>query len=117
MKITRLYSDENGESHFEDMDIPLKSGGKIGSLSDILPVTGMMLRENPGDYIYDWHPTPQKQYIIMLEGMLVVEVSDGEQRTFSPGEILLVEDIDGKGHKSWVPDGNPRKSLFIIKDR
>ena len=113
MKITRLYSDKNGESHFEDIDIPLKDGGDIGSLSDILPVNGMMLRENPGDYNYDWHPAPRKQYIVMLEGILVVEVSDGEQRTFPPGDILLVEDTEGKGHKSWVPDAKPRKSLFI----
>ena len=113
MKITRLFSDTDGESHFEDVDIPLKDEGDIGRLSDILPVTGMMLRENPGDYNYDWHPAPRKQYIVMLEGMLEVEVSDGEKRIFSPGDILLVEDLDGKGHKSRVPDGKPRKSLFI----
>lgn len=113
MKITRLYTDNRGETHFEDTDIALKDNGPIGSLSDVLPVKGMMLRENPGDYFYDWHPAPRKQYIVMLEGMLVVEVSDGEQRSFSPGSILLVEDTTGKGHKSWVPDGKPRKSLFI----
>ncbi len=113
MKITRLYADSNGESHFEDMDIPLKDGGDIGRLSDLLPVSGMILRENPGDYNYDWHPAPRKQYIVMLEGLLEVLVSDGEQRGFVPGDILLVEDVSGKGHKSWVPDGKPRKSLFI----
>ncbi len=113
MKITRLYADENGESHFEDIDIPLKNGGEIGSLSEVIPVIGMMLRENPGDYNYDWHPAPRKQYIVMLEGMLEIMVSDGEQRSFPPGEILFVEDTTGKGHKSWVPDGRPRKSLFI----
>lgn len=113
MKITRLYSDNNGETHFEDIDIPLQDGGDIGRLSDILPVKGMMLRENPGNYFYDWHPAPRKQYIVMLEGLLEVLVSDGEQRSFSSGDILLVEDLEGKGHKSWVPDGKPRKSLFV----
>ena len=113
MKITRLYTDDRGETHFEDTDIPLKDNGPIGSISEVLPVTGMMLRENPGDYFYDWHPAPRKQYIVMLEGMLEVEVSDGEQRSFPPGSILLVEDTSGKGHKSWVPDGKPRRSLFI----
>ena len=113
MKITRLFTDDRGETHFEDTEIPLKDNGSIGSLSEILPVKGMMLRENPGDYFYDWHPAPRKQYIVMLEGMLEVEVSDGEQRSFPPGSILLVEDTAGKGHKSWVPDGKPRRSLFI----
>ena len=113
MIITRLFSDDNGESHFADIDIPLEDGGDIGRLSEILPVTGMILRENPGDYNYDWHPAPRKQYIVMLEGLLEVEVSDGEKRLFPPGDILLVEDIDGKGHKSRTPDGKPRRSLFI----
>ncbi len=113
MRITRLYADKEGESHFEDIDIPLKDGGDIGRLSDIIPVEGMMLRENPGDYDYDWHPAPRKQYIVMLSGMLKVRVSDGEERSFPPGEILLVEDTSGRGHKSWVPDGKPRRSLFI----
>jgi len=113
MKITRLYSDSNGETHFEDIDIPLQDNGDIGRLSDILPVNGMILRENPGNYFYDWHPAPRKQYIVMLEGLLEVLVSDGEQRSFSTGDILLVEDLEGRGHKSWVPDGKPRKSLFV----
>jgi len=113
MKITKIYSDSTGETHFKDVDIPLKESGPIGSLSETLPVKGMKLRENPADYFYDWHPTPDKQYIVMLEGTLMVEVSDGEQRKFLPGDILLVEDTEGKGHKSWVPDGKPRKSLFI----
>ncbi len=113
MKITRLYSDNNGETHFEDIDIPLQDNGNIGRLSDILPVNGMMLRENPENYFYDWHTAPRKQYIVMLEGLLDVLVSDGEQRSFSPGDILLIEDLEGRGHKSWVPDGKPRKSLFI----
>ena len=113
VKITRLYSDKNGESHFEDIDIPLNDSGDIGRLSEIFPVSGLVLRENPGDYNYDWHPAPRKQYIVMLEGMLEVEVSDGEKRIFPPGDILLVEDLDGKGHKSRVSDGKPRKSLFI----
>ncbi len=113
MKITRIYSDENGESHFADIEIPLKDGGNIGQLSEMLPVTGIIFRENPADYFYDWHPAPRKQYIVMLEGLLEVQVSDGEQRSFPPGTILLVEDTSGKGHKSWVPNGKPRKSLFI----
>ncbi len=113
MIITRIFADKNGESHFDEINIPLKDYGNIGLLSKKLSVTGMFLRENPGDYNYDWHTAPRKQYIIMLEGLLEVEVSDGEKRIFKHGNILLVEDVTGKGHKSRVPDRNPRKSIFL----
>ena len=36
MKITRLYSGDDGESHFEDTDIPLEDGGEIGRLSKLV---------------------------------------------------------------------------------
>jgi hypothetical protein len=49
----------------------------------------------------------------MLEGEVEIQTSDGEIRTFSPGEIVLVEDTMGKGHKSRSPGGRARKSIFL----
>lgn len=115
MKITRIYSDEGGETHFEDIDVLLKDQGKIGKLSETIKATGMVLRETDGDYNYDWHNAPRKQYIIML-GDVEIEVSDGEVRRFKSGDILLAEDTTGKGHKAKAVDGKPRKSIFVILD-
>ncbi|MEZ4547496.1 MAG: hypothetical protein R3B51_07185 [Thermodesulfobacteriota bacterium] len=32
-----------------------------------------------------WHHAPDRQYIILLEGHIEIEVSDGEKRAFSGG--------------------------------
>ena len=45
MKITRLYTGDDNESHFEDVDIPLEDKGDIGMLSRVLPATGIIFRE------------------------------------------------------------------------
>jgi len=113
MIITRLWADEAGESHFEDTEVSLRDEGPIGRLSDPLPAASMILRENEPGYDYDWHTAPRRQYIVMLSGLVEIEASDGEIRTFAPGDILLVEDVEGKGHKSRSPDGRPRRSLFL----
>jgi quercetin dioxygenase-like cupin family protein len=113
MHITRIYADTEGESHYEDVEIILKEDGPLGRMSAPLVVTSMILRENETGYDYPWHVAPRKQYIIMLEGLVEITVSDGESRVFSPGEIVLVEDIHGKGHKSRSVDGKPRKSIFL----
>jgi len=76
-------------------------------------VTSMILRENGRAYDFDWHVTPRRQYIVLLAGFVEIQASDGESRTFGPGDIVLVEDITGKGHKSPSPDGKPRKSIFL----
>jgi hypothetical protein len=44
-----------------------------------------------------------------------VEVTaTGETRTFGPGDILLVEDIEGFGHSSRTPDGFV--AAFVVLD-
>ena len=113
MKITRLYTGKDNASHFEDIDIPLEDHGDIGMLSALLPAAGVILRETAGDYHYGWHKAPQRQFVIMLEGEVEIEVGDGTRRCFGPGDILLAEDITGQGHISRAVAGRPRKSIFV----
>jgi quercetin dioxygenase-like cupin family protein len=47
------------------------------------------------------HP-PKAQFLICLKGHLEVTVSNGEKRTFGPGDSVLMEDIAGKGHRTRV---------------
>lgn len=116
MTITRVWADESGESHFETLEFDLKDKGPLGSMSEPLLVNSMILRENPAGYDYGWHTAPREQYIVMLEGQVEITVSDGEVKTFIPGDIVLVADTTGKGHASRSPDGKPRKSLFLPVD-
>ena len=111
--ITRVYSDSNGESHFEDINIPLKNYGDIGFLSEEQLVRGIIFREVDPSYNYDFHKAPQRQYIILLDGGVEIETSLGVKRTFNTGEILLVEDTSGKGHKTKNLENRIRKSIFI----
>lgn len=113
MKITRIFSDENGESHFEDIEIPLINQGEIGFLSEGINVKKIQFRKVSADYDYDFHHAPQKQYIVLLDGGVEIETSLGEIRQFQTGEILLVEDISGKGHKTKNLEKKERTSLFI----
>lgn len=113
MIITRLYNDEKGESHFTDIEVELFDSGNIGKLSEKFPVNEIIFRETSGDYYYDFHNAPQRQFIILLEGEIQIETSLGEVRNFKAGEVLLVEDTEGKGHKTKSVDGNLRRSIFV----
>jgi quercetin dioxygenase-like cupin family protein len=112
-QVTRVYSDNNGDSHFEDIEIPLKEAGSVGRLSDVLPANGVIFREVEPSYDWNFHSAPQKQYIILLDGEIEIETSLGEKRIFKAGEILLVEDTTGKGHKTRNLQPVKRKSIFI----
>lgn len=113
IRITRIYSDSNGESHFEDFEVPLQNKGAIGFLSDDKPVRSIVFREVLPSYDYDFHNAPDRQYIVLLDGGVEIETSLGEKRTFETGSILLVEDTTGKGHKTKNTEPKLRKSIFI----
>jgi len=112
-KITRIYNDTKGDSHFEDVAVSLHEAGSIGALSDLVTAQGVIFREVAPSYDYDFHTAPQRQYIVLLEGEIEIETSLGEKRIFGAGEVLLVEDTIGKGHKTRNMRHEKRRSLFI----
>ncbi|HZW69320.1 MAG TPA: hypothetical protein VFF57_00540 [Hanamia sp.] len=111
--VTRIYSDGEGDSHFEDITIPLTDAGSIGKLSTGIAAKEIIFREVAPSYDYDFHNAPQKQYIILLDGEIEIETSLGDKRIFKSGEVLLVEDTTGKGHKTRNLQPINRKSIFI----
>jgi hypothetical protein len=80
--ITRVYSDSNGDTRFEDIIIPLHDAGEIGKLSAGLPVSSIIFREVEPLYDYNFHNAPQKQYLILIDGEIEIETTLGEKRSF-----------------------------------
>ena len=67
MKILRIYTGADGESHFEDIEIPLVDRGMIGAISELQDATGIAFRQTCGDYDSDFHNAPRRQYVIHLD--------------------------------------------------
>jgi hypothetical protein len=116
MRVVRLYTGADNQSHFEDLDVPMKDAGKIGFMSERVKATGLVFRQTGGDYDYDFHTAPRRQYVVNLEGEVEIEVGDGTRRVLRSGDILLAEDTTGQGHISRAVAGKPRRSLFITLD-
>ncbi len=115
MKVTRVYHDETGETHFENVNIKGEQGD-VGFMSEPMYPTSMVFRDSGDANDFEWHNAPQRLYIGMLQGKVQIEVSDGEKRIFETGEVLLMADTEGKGHKSTSPDGMGRSTLIIFLD-
>jgi hypothetical protein len=109
MKATyiRIYSDADGQSHFEDLEAELTPANFAPpapplDLSASLPANSMAFFGARGGWLSDWHPSAARNMFIVISGEWEVESSDGELRRFGPGSVLLVEDTIGQGHKSRV---------------
>jgi hypothetical protein len=104
---TRLYSDAQGESHFEDVDVDLTLTDYAPpapplSLSSFAPAAQFGFMNAPAGWSSDWHPTTARNVFFVMSGEWEVTASDGEARRFGAGSVLLVEDTTGKGHSSRV---------------
>lgn len=113
MKIVRLYTGPDNESHFEDIEIELKSVGRMILASHLQPTEGIVFRSAPPNHLSDYHPVPRRQYVITLSGEAEIETGDGSIRRFGPGDMMLAEDTTGRGHITRVVGGRPRDYVFI----
>lgn len=117
MRYTRIYADDEGESHFEEVEVPTErqraaESQLVGDVSAPVPVSGLVFRaiveEDPA---VERHNAPRRQFIVHLAGSAEVETSDGEFRTFGPGSVMLVEDTSGAGHRTRATSAEPRLTL------
>lgn len=113
MKIVRLYTGPDHESHFEDIEVELNTSGSHMQASELQPAHGVMFRSASPNHLSSYHPAPRRQYVITLAGRVEIEIGDGTIRSFGPGDVMLAEDTTGRGHITRVVGGEPRKYLFI----
>ena len=102
-----LHMDDDGDSHFKDVEVGFESvnfapPAPVVGLSSFRPASQFVFFKAPSCWNGDWHPTPKRQFFCCLSGEIEITTSDGEIRIFRSGDVFLLEDTTGKGHKSKV---------------
>ena len=118
MIVTRIYSGADGQSHFDELDIPF-AVSEAGAMSTKIPIESIFFRDttDAGPAVWDYHVAPRRQFVVHLKGRTEIEVGSGEKRVFGPGDVLLADDLTGQGHISREIEG-PRFQVFaVVADR
>ena len=111
MKVIRLYTGSDQRSHFEEKELSL--GGEKIETTELQAASGVVFRRAPVGHVIDWHPAPRRQYVVTLTGSWEIECSDGAKRLFKPGDVMLAEDLTGKGHMSRVLGKEPHIFMTV----
>lgn len=117
---TRLFSDEAGESHFEDIEVPMSAvqyapPAPAVHLSDPVSATQVSWFRFPADWNDAAHPTPRRQLAVVLAGEVEVWTSNGDKRLLGPGDSLLMEDTTGKGHGARPLNGEASALMIALE--
>ena len=108
----RIHSDENGVSHFGDATMAFEMqdfappASPLG-VSNALPAESVTFIHGPLGWDGEWHPTPRRQWAVVLSGRVEITTGDEEVRVFGPGDVVLLDDTSGRGHLTNVvsPEG------------
>jgi len=116
----RLYTGDDGKSHFEDLSLPfapfVDTEGAHGEGTALEIVSGITFRIGPPGYELRWHCAPRRQYTITLGGRAEIEIGDGTKRQLDPGDVVLAEDLTGEGHITRVIGNEPRHYAVVPID-
>ncbi|MDA0262650.1 MAG: cupin domain-containing protein [Chloroflexi bacterium] len=112
MQVVRIYSGDDGESHFQEIDLPFERLAEAERTALENAESIHFRRYQPGGFL-EWHTAPRRQYVITLEGQVEVGLGDGTKRVFSAGDVILADDLTGHGHTTAVHGGKVRVSVAI----
>jgi hypothetical protein len=111
-QFVHLYTGPDGESHFEDLD-PRFMPDTTGERGPWMKMDGVSFgRQQPG-YFSDWHPAPRTQYMETLAGEVEIGLGDGTTRRFGAGDVMLADDLTGRGHTTRVVSSDPRITITM----
>ena len=108
MSIFRVYSGDDGESHFEDV-----TPEQFAEIANRRGPGDITLNQRPSDYFSDYHNAPRQQYVMTLAGRAELEVADGSKRQMGPGDVLIAQDLTGHGHILRHLGNEPRVSISV----
>ena len=108
VQIVRLYTGSDGESHFEDL-----TPEQFAEIANNLGTGSITVNFDPSPSFSDYHSAPRRQYIVVMSGTAEFEVADGTVRRLSPGDVLVAEDLTGRGHISRSIGDEFRISLAV----
>lgn len=98
--MTRLYSGSDGQTHAESLEVKLMPSRRLAGIdeSELFKASGAQFLRFPAGHMVDWHTAAFRQYIVTLSGRGEVELGGGEKIQVNPGQIVLAEDLTGRGH-------------------
>ena len=93
MQVVKVFSGDDGESHFEDL-----TPDGLEKLLERLDDAPLKLNRIPPDLDMDYHPAPRLQLVVNLSGGVEYGTADGGKRRLGTGDILVATDLTGRGH-------------------
>ncbi|NKB58278.1 MAG: hypothetical protein GKS00_18285 [Alphaproteobacteria bacterium] len=116
VRLTALVADPSGETRFVDETVPYADTSRPIHVTETAPAVSISFRWTPGDFDFNFHPSPRRRLVLVTEGALEITPSNDTARIFRAGDLMEIRDLTGRGHRSKSVGGKPFRSAFIALD-
>ena len=98
--VVRLYTGSDGQTHNENVEVKFSPSSLYpkAEASEAVKVSEAQFFRLPKGEVQDWHKPAHRQYVVTLRGRGEVEIPGGQKIPLSPGRVVLLENVTGKGH-------------------
>jgi gentisate 1,2-dioxygenase len=112
LKIPNIFTAERGHSYFGEAELNQDGPNRRiqARYQDVLYWQMGLIK--PGHFI-DFTPSGTAQMVAIMSGRISMTVSNGEVRHFSRGDMVLLQDLEGRGHTTRVLGHEPCTMLRI----
>ena len=114
IRCVRMWTDESGNSVFEEGCISLSDEERGDSLSAKIPASSVSYRETKPGGFFGAHCAPTRQLVLTLSGTLEFATATGHTFVIRAGDVLLAEDTTGSGHSWRLTDDQPWRRAYIV---
>ena len=118
MRYTHIFTLSNGETSLSLISTELKNADFVKNnqkvaIKDFGDAKNLKFCSLPKGWDGGWHNSPVKQFIIGVSGAIQITCSDNSQVNVKAGEVVLLEDLTGKGHHTEVTSNGTWNGVMV----
>jgi uncharacterized cupin superfamily protein len=113
MKMPTIAVDPQGHSFFTETELVQTGNPQRRIQAKNQDVSSWQMAEAQPGHAEDFKRAEEPRVIGIMHGSIALTVSNGETRYFSRGDMVLVKDTTGQGHRMRVAGHEPCRMLYI----
>ena len=118
MKYTHIFTLSNGETSCRLISAELKKADFVKNsqqvaIKDFGDAKNLKFCSLPRGWDGGWHNSPVKQFVIGVSGAIQITCSDNSKVIIGEGDVVLLEDLTGKGHHTEVTSNQTWNGVLV----
>ena len=113
IRCVRLWTGDDGDSHFEEGTIDLSKGERGDVLSEVVAAAGLSFQETKSGGSYEWHQDPVPRFVVTLAARSNSKLEEASALLSVPA-ISSWGGHSGSGHRWKLIGDEPWRRAYVV---